>query len=263
MVNTKLEYPNYPTDNVFPFEDSNTPLIQYPIPKDRPVRIYCDGIYDLFHYGHALSLKQAKNLFKNVYLLVGVCNDTLTHKYKGKTVLKDIERYETLLHCKYVDQVIRDAPWIPSLEFLEQHQIDYIAHDDMFYPCEDITDCYEYVKKANKFIPTMRTKNISTSTLITRIVKDYDEYVRRNLLRGIPAKELNISYFDEKKFKIKQKVKLVKRRAKTEINELRSELSIALEFWEKMGKDFVRSFERTYEKLKKVIKRDNSAESSN
>ncbi|CAN0890749.1 Choline-phosphate cytidylyltransferase 1 [Linum grandiflorum] len=120
-----------------------------PMSSDKPVRVYADGIYDLFHFGHARSLEQAKKSFPNSYLLVGCCNDETTHKYKGKTVMTEAERYESLRHCKWVDEVIPDAPWVIDQEFLDKHNIDYVAHDAL--PYADASgagkDVYEFEKR--------------------------------------------------------------------------------------------------------------------
>lgn len=60
--------------------------------------------------------------------------------------------------------------------------------------------CYAYasfflqVKSIGKFKETKRTDGISTSDIIMRIVKDYNQYVMRNLDRGYTRKELGVSY---------------------------------------------------------------------
>lgn len=49
--------------------------------------------------------------------------DKLTHRMKGKTVMNEDERYDAVRHCRYVDEVITDAPWVLTPEFLEKHQV--------------------------------------------------------------------------------------------------------------------------------------------
>lgn len=59
---------------------------------DRPVRVYADGIFDLFHSGHARALMQAKNLFPNTYLIVGGRADPLKQHTRTHT-------YTLKVHC--------------------------------------------------------------------------------------------------------------------------------------------------------------------
>ncbi|CAN0890747.1 Choline-phosphate cytidylyltransferase 1 [Linum grandiflorum] len=182
-----------------------------PMSSDKPVRVYADGIYDLFHFGHARSLEQAKKSFPNSYLLVGCCNDETTHKYKGKTVMTEAERYESLRHCKWVDEVIPDAPWVIDQEFLDKHNIDYVAHDAL--PYADASgagkDVYEFVKKVGRFKETKRTDGISTSDIIMKILKDYNQYVLRNLDRGYTRKELG-----EKRLRVNMRLKKLQEKVK-------------------------------------------------
>ena len=65
-------------------------------------------------------------------------------------------------------KVIENAPWVVTPEFLEEHQIDYVAHDDLPYGSGDVADIYEPVKKMGKFLPTKRTEGVSSSDIITR-----------------------------------------------------------------------------------------------
>ena len=130
-----------------------------PIPKDRPVRIYSDGVYDLFHLGHARQLEQVKKAFPNTCLIVGVCSDKETHEHKGKTVMNEAERFEAVRHCKWVDETVI-GPWVINDEFLKKHKIDLVAHDDLPYNSAGMDDVYGHLKELGRFLPTQRTSGI-------------------------------------------------------------------------------------------------------
>jgi choline-phosphate cytidylyltransferase len=176
--------------------------------------------------------------------------------------MTDKERYESLRHCKWVDEVIEDAPWIITQEFLDKHEIDYVAHDDIPYKGEGCEDVYEFVKSQGQFMATKRTDGVSTSELITRIVRDYDSYVRRNLERGVSAKELNVSFLKESELTMRKSVDDLAKHIKKTITEgetsiktnwetTRSEFLTALNLWESKSNDWMKNFSLLFEPKKK------------
>ncbi|KAI1187367.1 cytidylyltransferase [Nemania serpens] len=203
-----------------------------PPPTGRTIRVYADGVFDLFHLGHMRQLEQAKKAFDNVYLIVGVTGDEETHKRKGLTVLSGQERAETVRHCKWVDEVIENCPWIVTPEFLEEHQIDYVAHDDIPYGADEGDDIYAPIKREGKFLVTQRTEGVSTTGIITKIVRDYEKYIARQLKRGTSRQELNVSWLKKNELDLKRHVQEIRDNIRTNWTTTGQELSRELrQYW--------------------------------
>ncbi|KAF8783632.1 hypothetical protein HU200_000449 [Digitaria exilis] len=134
----------------------------------RPVRVYMDGCFDLMHYGHANALRQAKLLGDQ--LVVGVVSDEEIVANKGPPVLSMEERLTLVSGLKWVDEVIPNAPYEITEEFMntlfKKYNIDYIIHGDD--PCllPDGTDAYELAKKVGRYKQIKRTEGVSSTDIV-------------------------------------------------------------------------------------------------
>ena len=128
-------------------------------------RVYADMVADLFHYGHVEFLRQVRAL--GDYVLIGIHADDVVEGYKRKTILTMEERISCVAGCRYVNEVIPDAPLHVDSDWIEKHDIDIVAHGD------DMSDDqlrYMYGTPMDKgmFRTVPYTKSISTTEIIQR-----------------------------------------------------------------------------------------------
>ncbi|GMT10828.1 hypothetical protein PFISCL1PPCAC_2125, partial [Pristionchus fissidentatus] len=135
---------------------------------DKPDRVWCDGCYDMVHFGHANQLRQAKKFGKK--LIVGVHNDAEVTQHKGPPVFNEQERYRMVRGIKWVDEVVEDAPYSTTIETLDKYECDFCIHGDDITMTSDGRDTYEEVKKADRYRECKRTIGVSTTDLLGRML---------------------------------------------------------------------------------------------
>ncbi|KAL6998542.1 Ethanolamine-phosphate cytidylyltransferase [Sarracenia purpurea var. burkii] len=140
--------------------------------KKKPIRVYMDGCFDMMHYGHCNALRQARALGDQ--LVVGVVSDAEITANKGPPVTPLKERMIMVSAVKWVDEVIPDAPYAITEEFMkklfDEYNIDYIIHGDD--PCilPDGTDAYALAKKAGRYKQIKRTEGVSSTDIVGRML---------------------------------------------------------------------------------------------
>ena len=130
------------------------------------IRVYADPVADLFHYGHMEFLRKAKSL--GDYLLVGIYADDVLEAYKRKPILTMEERAASVAACRYVDEVLLNAPLRVDANWIAKYDIHLVVHGDDFSE-EQFQDYYGVPIEMGIFRTVPYTPGISTSEIIRRI----------------------------------------------------------------------------------------------
>lgn len=85
----------------------------------------------LFIYSSNIHhLRQAKLSFPSVQLIVGLFSDSQCAAYGIRCSVPHVERSEVIRHCRWVDEILQDAPVVIDEHFLINNNIDYVAVEE-------------------------------------------------------------------------------------------------------------------------------------
>ncbi len=139
-------------------------------------RVYVDMVADLFHCGHVAFLRSARAFGDQ--LVVGIHSDAAVASYKRRPVLTMSERIEAGAGCRYVYEVVGDAPLRVDRAWLCSHRVDLVVHGDDFDELQ-IRQFYEAALELGIFRTVPYTPGISTTEVLDRL--------RRRILSEIPT----------------------------------------------------------------------------
>lgn len=130
------------------------------------IRVYVDMVADLFHYGHVAFLKQARSL--GDCLVVGIHADEVTGLNKRKPILTMEERVASVAGCRWVDEVLPNAPWIIDRAWIDEHDIHLVVHGDD-YTIEQLEHTHGVPSDMGILRRVPYTGGISTTEILRRV----------------------------------------------------------------------------------------------
>merc|ERR1712032_480377 len=133
--------------------------------------VYCDGIWDVFHHGHADFLRQAKAL--GDYLLVGLHSDKIAQQLHGpgNPIMSLHERAMCVMSCKYVDDVIIGVPFVVTKDLCTSMNVSVVVSGDATTALKASPGLSSDPYAAPKALNIFQTV-VSNSTLTTRGVQE-------------------------------------------------------------------------------------------
>lgn len=122
--------------------------------------VYLAGAWDMFHAGHISTLERAKRFvfaWRSIYLdnsfitflcslgtyvIVGVHGDETVNAQRGLNlpILNLYERVLSVLGCRYVDNVLLNAPFVITEEMIRELNISVVVHGSIEVICSAFVD---------------------------------------------------------------------------------------------------------------------------
>lgn len=162
-------------------------------PKPGDKVVYVTGAFDLFHIGHLNFLEKARQC--GDYLIVGIHSDSVVNRYKGSNypIMNLHERVLSVLTNRYVSEVVIGAPYSVTEDLMDHFSVDVVCHGKTpICADDDGLDPYEVPRKRGKFLLIDSECDVTTESLINRIITHRLEYEARN--RKKEEKEIRILY---------------------------------------------------------------------
>jgi len=151
-------------------------------PREDMRIIYIDGAWDMFHPGHVALLKEAKE--RGDYLIVGIHGDACVNEIRGMNfpLLNLHERVLSVLGCRYVDDVLIDAPYEISSEMIASLKIAEVVHgacdsDGEIYSEEHKR--YKHAREKGIFRPLKNQSVFSLKTIFERVSRNQETFRAR------------------------------------------------------------------------------------
>jgi ethanolamine-phosphate cytidylyltransferase len=172
--------------------------------KDSKV-VYMDGSWDMFHPGHIKTLKKIKHGLHlttdtpnhtqpPIFLIIGVHNDQVVNQHRGSNfpIMNLHERVLSVLGCKYVDDVLIDAPYTITREMIASlnislvlhgtHKDDYDQYDTHTHTngdSEEEEDPFKIPKEMGIFQEISSDCDMSVREIIGRIQRNQEQYISK------------------------------------------------------------------------------------
>ena len=135
-------------------------------------KIYVNVTCDLFHYGHISFFEKARGF--GDYLIVGVCSDEEVAVNKWPTVMNLNERVAVIECCSIVNEVLPNAPYEITKNFIKHHQIDLVVATKA-YSKEVLNRDYKDPAKMNILKLVDYEEGISSNSIVERCVQIFNK----------------------------------------------------------------------------------------